>query len=396
MKVCIDEQMLYGLNKNIDMAKKWLLYSGIQCVSKDKKINGGFNSWFDLEKKKYPFIYSEITGCGITTLLYLYKITKNKEFLNRAVLAAEWIIKVAMQECGAVKTRYYYEKSDANEIYSFDNQISYAFDNGTVLNGMINLYKINKNKRYLDAAVKMAEFLLFMQKKDGLFYSMYDAKTGEKYNANEKWSSTSGSYHAKLSIGLLDVFDITGENKFKKSSEKICNSSKKFQKKDGRFTSLKDTTHFHPHLYTVEGLVYANCFLEKNKFIKSATAAVEWTLNKQLNNGGIPTLLSGNLLDVNERSDILAQVLRMGAFMMQKGYLSDDYKLSLLNLKNRLLQFQNQNNPQMNQQGGFFYGQEGGVKINHINSWCTMFSLQALDFYSKNFKKEKIELDFIV
>lgn len=389
MKVYIDEQI-------IDMIKKWLLYSGIQNVNKDEKINGGFNSWFDMEKKKYPFIYSEITGYGITTLLYLYRITKNKEFLNRAVLAAEWIIKVAMQECGAVKTRYYYENSDANEIYSFDNQISYAFDNGTVLNGMINLYKINKNKRYLDAAVKMAEFLLSMQKKDGLFYSTYDAKTGEKYNANEKWSSTSGSYHAKLSIGMLGVFDITKDSKFKKSSEKICKRSAKFQKKDGRFITLKDTTHFHPHLYTVEGLTWTNHFLGKNKFIKSATAAVEWALSKQLKNGGIPTLLSGNLLDGNERSDILAQTLRMGTFMMQEGHLSDDYKPSLLNLKNRLLQFQNQIGSQMNQRGGFFFGHEGDIKINHINSWCTMFSLQALDFYNKYLKKEKIELDFIV
>lgn len=383
----------YNLDKPIESAIKWVLESGIQNISSDKKMNGGFNSWFDLDKKKYPFIYSEITGYGITTLLYLYKITKNKIFLNRAILAADWIISNALQKSGAVKTRYYYETLDANHMYSFENQIIYAFDTGMVLNAIISLYKVTKKDVYLNVAIKIAEFLLSMQKSDGSFNSMHDAKSKKNYSTDEKWSRTSGSYHAKISIGLLEVFNITGENKFKKSSEKICKNSMKFQKEDGRFTSLKNTTHLHPHSYSIEGLVYAHRFLEKKKFIKSAELAIKWVLSKQLSNGGLPTS-SSEKLDTNERTDILSQILRMSIYLMQQEHLPYDYREDLVRLKNRLLQFQNDS--QTEHMGGFFYGYENRIKMNHINSWCTMFALQSLIFCDKYFKKNEIELDLLI
>jgi len=376
----------------IEAAANWILHSGIQNISADKKINGGFNCWFNLDKKNYPFTYSEITGYGITTLLYLYKRTKNKKFLDRAAIAAEWITTAAMESSGAVKTRYYYDKTDANPTYSFDNKIIYAFDTGMVLNGMINLFKTTKSEKFLDAAIKIAEFLLTMQKSDGTFFSMHDANTGRSYNADDKWSATSGSYHAKISIGLLNVFEATNDNKFKSSAEKICKASIKSQKSDGRFASLNNTTHLHPHSYSIEGLTYAHNFFTHHKFINSAVAAIGWALSKQLSSGGLSTSFSGKI-DTNERTDILAQVLRMATFMIRQDYLSDDYKENLLKLKNRLLQFQNNSEPHA---GGFFYGYEAGTKINHINSWCSMFGLQALVFYDKYVKKEKIEIDLLV
>jgi len=47
--------------------------------------------------------------------------------------------------------------------------------------------------------------------------------------------------------------------------------------------------------------------------------------------------------------------------------------------------------------GGFLYGYENGIKMNHVNSWCSMFALQSLIFYDNYFlKKEENELDLIV
>ena len=51
-------------------------------------------------------------------------------------------------------------------------------------------------------------------------------------------------------------------------------------------------------------------------------------------------------------------------------------------LKKRLIKFQNLNKEQ---KGGFRYGYDDqGNKYEHINSWCTMFALQALILYNQH------------
>jgi hypothetical protein len=59
-------------------------------------------------------------------------------------------------------------------------------------------------------------------------------------------------------------------------------------------------------------------------------------------------------------------------------------------LKSRLLSYQySQKNSQ--QEGAFFYNKDQ----SHLNSWCTMFGLQALAFYDNKdfiFSSKKIDL----
>ena len=67
-------------NNAILSAKDWLVNSGIQNTKGDEI--GGFNAWYDLGANEYSYVYSEITGYGITTLLFLNKFYKNG-FLER-------------------------------------------------------------------------------------------------------------------------------------------------------------------------------------------------------------------------------------------------------------------------------------------------------------------------
>ena len=75
------------------------------------------------------------------------------------------------------------------------------------------------------------------------------------------------------------------------------------------------------------------------------------------------------------RVDILAQALRVGSILLQHQR-AVDLKNSLEKLKTKLLSFQIAGG---SQQGGFWYGQEQNGTIHyHINSWVTMFAVQAL------------------
>lgn len=329
----------------IESAKKWLLVSGIQNVSQDHNtISGSFNSWYDTENKNYGFLYPEITGYAITTFLYLNHLEGgNISLVRRAELAAEWIINQAIHERGGVDARYYYDPV-TNSIHG--NGMIYTFDNGIVLCGITNLYKQIKRQEYFKAIEKIRIILDNMQKPDRSFYAIYDSKTGELVDSPEKWSTQSGSYHAKLAIGFLNLYSITEDVVYKNIAQKICENTLKNQQKDGRFVTYKreNNTHMHPYCYSAEGFLFAGLHLNENKFIKSATNATKWLLDNQLDNGGIPCLYISDEFIPYERSDVLAQTLRLAVILSSIHVLGDEYESNIIKLMNRLCDFQCKNN----------------------------------------------------
>ena len=361
------------IDRSIELAKNWLLNSGIQNLKGEHK--GAFNSWFDVNTKDYPYAYSEITGYAITTLLHLHELTKYTIFLERAKLAADWLSNKATHKSGGILCRYFYDKADF--MGSFENEEMFLFDSGMVLNGIINLYEITKEKKYLEFSKKLTDFMIGKQKQDGSFYAVYDAKNNKLTDSGDKWSTQSGAFHNKLAIGLLKLYEITKDEKYKDSAIKICDYSLKFFKEDGRVINFSKTgdSLFHPHCYTIEGLYVAGNYFKNNNYLESARKATRYLFNNQKKNGGIPQMFKDNQFIEFERVDILSQTLRAGV-------LFDIEKNKLERLKNRLLEFQNLDEKQ---KGGFRYGfDDKGNKYEHINSWCTMFALQALILYERS------------
>ena len=368
------------------LAKEWLLHSGIQNI--EGSNTGGFNAWFELDQKSYSYAYSEITGYGITTLLYLEDHFEGEQnFLAGAVSAAEWLMTHAIHPCGGVKTRDYYHATEESHLYSFDSDNIYAFDNGMVLYGIVNLYKRTGEKKYLDFARYIAEFLIKdMLKEDGLFFAVFNVSNGTRQDDPWKWSSQSGSYHAKLALGFTDLFDVTGEEKYKEIVLRLCRKCITFQEGSGRFiTSRADnTTHLHPHCYSAEGLMYAGAYFGEDEFIESATHATTWIFDNQLPDGGIPKKFTGKEFMNYYRSDILAQSLRLGLLMGVMDKIDETYFTYFDDLRKKLIDFQYME--ENDQAGGFFYGTTlDGSEKQHLNSWCTMFAVQALIMYDRFF-----------
>ncbi len=371
--------MAAKMNNAVMDAADWILNSGIQNLKGDQK--GGFNSWYDLEQKKYEFLYSEITGYAITMLLYLNKISPNKVFVDRGKLAADWLLSKAIHPVGGVRTRHYYDLENAHPGYSFESEILYAFDNGIVAFGLANLYDETKEKKYLDAAEGIMQFLMRkMQKPNGEFYASYDAKSENLGDDDSKWSTQSGSYHAKISLPLVKLFELTRKQEYKDSAIKVCEASLKVQEKDGRFVTYRTEkdTHIHPHCYSAEGLLYAGIKLDKPKFIESAARAADWVLQNLNDDGSILCLYSNHRKGfvTYERSDTLAQTLRLASILAARNMLKT--KISSKKLSERVGFFHKKDGIQ---KGGFYYGWQEGKYLAYLNSWCTMFALQALQEY---------------
>ncbi|MDP2923637.1 MAG: glycoside hydrolase family 76 protein [Candidatus Omnitrophota bacterium] len=377
-------QKLMLKDNAIDLAAKWIIDSGIQSSS------GGFYAWYDLEVKKHSFFYSEITGYAITTLLFLHKIFNNNIFIEKAKKASSWIEQYALHPCGGLRTRLYDNDKSSDSMYSFTGENIFSFDTAMVLYGIASLFQLTGEKKYLDISLRIAKFLITkMQDRDGALFPIYNPKKDNYPEPKDKWSSQRAGFHTKASLGLLSLFEITKDKLYRDSAIKLCEYALSTQEPCGRFITdaINKTTHIHPHCYTIEGLLFAARALNNSKFFEAAEKAIQWTF-KYVSSSGINELYEphNNSFNNFQRSDIVAQVLRLGLIFS----VSEKEKLEFL--RSTLLSYQD-NSKEPQQQGGFFYS-KGQF---HLNSWCAMFSLQALALYEdKNFIFRDKKLDLLI
>ncbi len=370
-------------NDSFDKTRKWLLNSGIQ------ESNGAICAWHDLDKNKNSFEYSEITGYGITAFVFLDTVKKDQGLLEKAEKARKWLEAKAVTKEGAVLARNYKEWEQANEKFSFQSGNCFAFDAGMVLNGLVNQYNAVKKKEILDLALKIGNFLIEKMMEDGKMHAVYNTNTEKVLEQKDKWSAQPGSYHAKIAIGLLGLEKITGDKKFGKAARELCEFALKKQLPEGNFetNSISKSTHLHPHCYSAEGLLFAGKLLKENKFIDAAEKAIVWAIKNQQENGGVNAFYNGEW-NQSQRSDVLAQILRLALALKSIGKLESVSQEKISMLRKRLLEFQHES-------GGFLYGTELDLSTkNCVNAWCTMFALQALQWYDTNNETEENRINF--
>ncbi len=367
---------------SFDKAKEWILDSGIQ------ESNGAICAWHDLDKDKNSFEYSEITGYGITAFVFLDSVKKDERvfekvgkldegLFEKAEKARKWLETKAITKKGAVLARNYRKWEQANENFSFHGGNCFAFDAGMVLNGLVNQYNAVKKKEILDLALKIGGFLAETMMESGKMNAVYNANTGKVLGQEDKWSAQPGSYHAKVAIGLFGLKKITGEQKFENAARELCEFALEKQLPEGNFetNSISKSTHLHPHCYSAEGLLFAGKFLKEDRFVDAAEKATAWAMANQQENGGINAFYNGKW-NQSQRSDVLAQVLRLASALKAMGKLKEVPEEKLSRLRERILEFQHES-------GGFLYGTELDLlKKNCVNAWCTMFALQALQWHN--------------
>ena len=193
----------------------------------------------------------------------------------------------------------------------------YAFDNGMVIIGLLNVYKITKDRNLLIAAENMAKSLIERffdgSKLVPVLDNFYNAITRDNSGSvGVKWSTVSGAYQSKLSLCLLELSRLTSNDHYAKVSDSLCRFALKFQQADGRFITNPDQeniTYLHPHLYACEGLICGGIRQSNESYISAGIKGVIWAM-KQVNpsTGGLPRNTAEKSI---EQSDCMAQLLRL-------------------------------------------------------------------------------------
>ena len=364
--------------KSINLALKWITNSGIQNKNKKKlKAFGAYNAWFDIKKKKYSYMYSEISGYLITSLIFYYKVSGRAVFLKCAKRSADWLIRVAQHQNGGFKCLFLINKKLA---FKYKEDLIYAFDNGVIITGLVNLYEETKDRKYLVSAIKSANFIInFFLKKNNEVKAVFSLSKKKFIEDKAEWSMISGSYHTKIAMGFLNLYRITKKKKYREVGENILNIYLKKQKKNGEFPSTKKNTNLHPFCYSVEGYwacgKYLDSLIYKNTAIKSIKLII-----KSLNNNGYPPRLKyKNKINYNERVDALAQVLRLIILNKKDLKLGNIENFKIYKLINLILSYQCFNKNYVKENGGYYWGKKSnGKKTSHINTWTTVFVAQTL------------------
>ena len=372
------------VRERLGMAVHWMLYSGIQNYScKNSAINGGFSCWYDIERKEYPFVYAEITGYAIETLLYLHYLKRQDKYLEKAVNAADWLITYMQYKGEDPKARggFLWKRFPDGSLSRF----VYSFDTGMCITALVDLFHATKKYKYLDSAISAADWLIdIMQNRDGSFKACYNLQNRFFEDDEGKWSRAAGSHHAKISIGLLKLYNIVEDEKLKMSVNGLCNWVLKLQGRDGKIKTNENSggIYLHAHCYATEGLLYASKEFCNKELEKAGLEGARWLVDAQNSKGGMSRWYFNDCgFSSDENTEALAQAIRIWLIASSLYPQDDFFHRKIEKALDHLLNLQCLTTEDNKAKGGFYYAIMDKKIIPHINSCATLFSIQTLQMY---------------
>ena len=368
---------MLDLQKNLDKAKSWLLSSGIFINNSSDENCGGVHSFFDVSKNEFGFLYPEITGYFVSTLRFLYSFEKNSYYLEYAKFSANWLKKLFEKYDGIIQGIY---NDNAQKLV-------YSFDTAICAKGLIDYYLMSKDNSYLETAKTLTYYLTNFLESDGTLKPYKNLSTNQFEEDPKLWYKQKGCLHIKVSIPYFQLYLITKENNFLEQGNLICDTFSKFQNRDGSFNLYLngDTINLHTVCYALEGLLYGYGVTKNENYLKSSERAINWAIQKIEKDGTINLWFNSKYKE--KAAYPVAQLVRLMIILdkIQK----NNYKNYESILSRFLISLQAESD-QKSIQGGFFEGYTksilGWKKIPRINSWTSMFAIQAM-YWSENYEK---------
>jgi len=231
---------------------EWLKYA--QDITPDGGLSAGYSF-----SRGWLSSYPETTGYTIPTFLDYYHLTNEKEYLNRAIKMADWLISIQMEN-GAFPGSLISEPLKP-----------IVFNTGQVLQGLTKIYKETQRSNYLESAKRAANWLLKIQDEDGAWRRF-------------TYNNIPHVYHTRVVWPLLELYEIVQNENYFKSSIKNVEWALRNQETNGWFRNnafdLKSDPYLHTIGYTIEGLIEC-AILSKNKnWLNSAMKPAETLLDK--------------------------------------------------------------------------------------------------------------------
>lgn len=291
----------------------------------------------DIRKNK-P-ISTEITGYFASALVFLYSRTNDDEYLDSARRAAGFLCDHAWEE--AFYTFPFEYRSD----------LTYFFDCGIIIRGLLAVWRVTKEQRLLDIAVAASQGMLIDFHAGADFHPILSVPDKQPLPREDHWSRASGCHQLKAALAWLEVADITGDdllrNAYVETLESALCTQRDFLPGASEKASIMD--RLHPYCYFLEGL----------------TPVLDRPDCAEALRNGIETVAQyvADIAPEFLRSDVCAQLMRARATLCEAA---------------ALMEFQVESDDPKTD-GAFLFGRRDGQLIPHANPVSTTFAIQALE-----------------
>jgi len=235
-----------------DAAIDWILNA--QKATDD----GGVSAYYDINSGYAKTSYPEVTGYIIPTMFDIYKLTDDRKYFKAAIEMTDWITEVQLKD---------------GSVTSMDFQTPYVFDTGQDISGWVRAYKENGNEEYKKAAEKAGSWLVDIQREDGSF-------------PLTPYNNSTHTYHARVSWMLLQLYKLTGNEKFKNTATKNLDWALTVQK-ENRWSVPTEVEITHFIAYAGRGLLECGSILEEKRYLDAARVLAEKLLELQLEDGSL-------------------------------------------------------------------------------------------------------------
>lgn len=349
----------------LQRAGVWFLESGIQ------EPEGGVARYYRKDLGENAAISTEITGYGVSTLLYLHSIAPEPRFERAAIRAGQYL------------TRQVWNRPLCAMPFEPGSTHLYFFDYGMIARGLLQLWRHTRDREYLDTATGCG-LAMYRDFPDGSgdFHPILELPAKTPLPREPRWSREPGCYQLKSALawdglsaetagtGFLEAYSATLERA-------LCTHG---QFLPGAVENERLMDRLHPFCYFLEGI------LPRLDDPRCADALRR----------GVDTA-AGYLRAVApqfERSDVYAALLRLRLFADAAGVAPVD-RLAAEWEANRLMDFAISSFDNR-VHGGFYFGRRQGEFLPHVNPVSTGFALQALamwrDYQTGKFRPDHAAL----
>ncbi len=337
----------------ITSAGRWLLGSGIH-----ERV-GGVARYFRTDTQENARISTEISGYVVSALVYLNSVTGDRTYLDRAVNIGQFLTRIAWDRALQIfPFEYSVQENQARPL-------AYFFDSGIIARGLLSLWRVTRDREFLDAAVACGWSMANdFRAGDNEFHPILGLPSKEPLERDSRWSRNPGCYQLKSALAWLELSEETGDPEFAGLYERVLEASlatySDFLPGDPDPNRVMD--RLHAYSYFLEGLIPA---LDRRRCQAAATSGLKCaaTLFRQIS----PAF---------ERSDVSAQLLRFRILAETAGAFPVD-GLAAEEEARRLPGFQAEHFD-LRIRGGFYFGRKGEEILPYVNPVSTVFAAQSL------------------
>ncbi len=334
----------------------WFLRSGIQ------EPNGGIARYYHSDVQRNARVSTEITGYGISTLVYLYDQTGDAAYREAASRAGQFLLHRAWN---ARLQAFPFEHADSS---AKPEALSYFFDTGIIIRGLLALARLTNDGEYRDVAIQVGVTMATDFVAGDSYHPVIALPAKTPLPWLPKWSRNPGCYQLKSAMAWHDLYETTGDRQFLAWYRTAFTIA--ISQHDGFLPGDSDEStmdRLHAYCYFLEGLLPFSAKPEGQLVLAAGIARVSSYLRQ--------------IAPVFARSDVYAQLLRLRL-------LAGTGEAAPLNLEEaaeeaaHIPEFQF-SHTDLRIGGGFWFGRKGPKLLPFVNPVSTAFCLQALDMWQK-------------